>query len=84
LIVAATAALWMAAQVVDRLYPNDSEFSVHDSVDCLRQEVHSERRLPLMVENGLLVALFAIVVAAAGVVLCQNVSTLFNTTAGSV
>ncbi len=39
---------------------------------------------PTMVEYGLLVALIAIVVAAAAVVLGQNISTLFNTTAGSI
>ena len=39
---------------------------------------------PTMVEYGLLVALIAIVVAVAAKVLGQNVSTLFNTVAGSV
>jgi Flp pilus assembly pilin Flp len=37
-----------------------------------------------MVEYGLLVALIALVVAVAAVTLGQSVSTLFNTTAGSV
>lgn len=36
------------------------------------------------VEYGLLVALIALVVAVAAVTLGQSVSTLFNTTAGSV
>jgi pilus assembly protein Flp/PilA len=39
---------------------------------------------PTMVEYGLLVALIALVVAAAAAILGQSVSTLFNTTAGSV
>ena len=39
---------------------------------------------PTMVEYGLLVALIAIVVAAAAKVLGSNVSSLFNTVAGSV
>ena len=39
---------------------------------------------PTMVEYGLLVALIAIIVAAAATLLGQNVSTLFNTVAGSV
>jgi pilus assembly protein Flp/PilA len=39
---------------------------------------------PTMVEYGLLVALIAIVVAAAALTLGKNVSTLFNTVAGSV
>ena len=39
---------------------------------------------PTMVEYGLLVALIAIIVAAAATLLGQNVSTLYNTAAGSV
>jgi pilus assembly protein Flp/PilA len=39
---------------------------------------------PTMVEYGLLIALIAIVVAAAAKVLGSNVSSLFNTVAGSV
>jgi pilus assembly protein Flp/PilA len=39
---------------------------------------------PTMVEYGLLIALIAIVVAVAAQALGVSVSTLFNTTAGSV
>jgi pilus assembly protein Flp/PilA len=39
---------------------------------------------PTMVEYGLLIALIAIVVAAAAKVLGSNVSSLFNSVAGSV
>jgi pilus assembly protein Flp/PilA len=39
---------------------------------------------PTMVEYGLLVALIAIVVGAAALVLGKNISTLFNSVAGSV
>ncbi len=48
------------------------------------QKFVNSEEAPTMVEYGLLVALIALVVAVAAVILGQNVSTLFNTTATSV